>query len=282
MAKQKLPKQAHPYHLVDPSPWPVVVAAAALVIMLGLLRLMHEGAYGLFAAGLGSLLLLLFFWWRDVVKEAEAGYHNKVVDYGLRYGMVLFIMSEVLFFSAWFWAFFDASLFPGGSDNPEMVSRTEVMGGVWPPVEMEGKLFNPWHVPLLNTLILLSSGATVTWAHRCLILNDRKGFLFALAVTIALGAVFTSLQAYEYLESAFGFTEGIYPSVFYMATGFHGAHVIIGTVFLLVCWFRGYLGQFTPTHHFGFEAAAWYWHFVDVVWLFLFSFVYWWGGSGSY
>lgn len=276
------PKQAHPYHLVDPSPWPIITAVSVMVTMFGFLRMMHEGNYDLLVVGLGAVMVTMFFWWRDVVREAESGYHNQIVDYGLRYGMVLFIMSEILFFSAWFWAFFDASLFPGGAANPEMVSRTEVMGGVWPPVDMEGKLFNPWHVPLLNTFVLLSSGATVTWAHRCLILNDRKGFLFALAVTIALGVLFTSLQAYEYLEAAFGFSEGIYPSVFYMTTGFHGAHVIIGTIFLSVCWFRGYLGQFTPTHHFGFEAAAWYWHFVDVVWLFLFSFVYWWGGSGSY
>ena len=274
-------KPSHPYHLVDPSPWPILAAAAALVMMVGLLRLMHEGSHTIFAIGFASVVAVLFFWWRDVIKEAHQGYHNKVVDIGLRYGMVLFIMSEVLFFAAWFWAFFDASLFPGGSANAEMVSRTEVMGGQWPPVDMDGKLFDPWKIPLLNTLVLLSSGVTVTWAHHSLIQNKRSEFLFALGVTIALGMIFTALQAYEYAEAAFGFTDGIYPSVFYMATGFHGAHVIIGTIFLAVCLFRGMGGDFTPKKHFGFEAAAWYWHFVDVVWLFLFTFIYWWGSGNA-
>jgi len=155
------------------------------------------------------------------------------------------------------------------------------MGGVWPPVDMDGKLFNPWKLPLLNTLILLSSGVTVTWAHHAIVNNNRRDFLRGLAATVFLGLLFTGVQGYEYGSAAFGFTEGIYPSVFYMATGFHGAHVIIGTIFLMVCFFRGLGGDFTPKQHFGFEAAAWYWHFVDVVWLFLFTFIYWWGSGNA-
>ncbi len=211
----------------------------------------------------------MFVWWRDVIREAVYGhYHNPVVQIGLRYGMALFIASEVMFFAAFFWAFFSASLFP-----------TDAIGGVWPPKGIHP--FDPFEMPFLNTLILLTSGTTVTWAHHALLEGDRKGLIQGLAVTVFLGLCFTSLQAYEYSHAAFGFTQGIYPSTFFMATGFHGAHVIIGTTFLFVCLFRAIKGHFKPDHHFGFEAAAWYWHFVDVVWLFLFICVYWWGGGSA-
>jgi cytochrome c oxidase subunit 3 len=188
------------------------------------------------------------------------------VQIGLRYGMALFIASEVMFFAAFFWAYFDASLFP-----------KEAIGGVWPPQNI--RPFNPFELPLLNTLILLTSGVTVTWAHHALREGDRNGTLIGLGLTVLLGASFTSVQAYEYSHAAFGFKDGIYPSTFFMATGFHGFHVIIGTIFLTVCFFRALKGHFKPDHHFGFEAAAWYWHFVDVVWLFLFVCIYWWGSS---
>jgi cytochrome c oxidase subunit 3 len=205
-------------------------------------------------------------WWRDVIIEAVyQGYHTPVVQIGLRYGMALFIASEVMFFAAFFWAFFSSSLFP--------------VGGVWPPKGIHP--FNPWEVPFLNTLILLTSGTTVTWAHHALLENDRKGLIQGLGITVLLGIAFTSLQAYEYSHAAFGFKDGIYPSTFFMATGFHGAHVIIGTTFLAVNFFRAIAGQFTPRQHFGFEAAAWYWHFVDVVWLFLFVCIYLWGSGGA-
>ena len=175
--------------------------------------------------------------------------------------MMLFIASEVMFFVAFFWAFFASSLFP--------------VGGVWPP---EGiTTLDPFDLPLINTLVLLLSGSTVTWAHHALIEDDRSDFLLALLLTVLLGIFFTFLQILEYTHAPFGFTDGIYPSVFYMATGFHGFHVFIGTVFLAVCLLRGYFGHFTSKQHFGFEAAAWYWHFVDVVWLFLFICIYMWG-----
>ena len=176
--------------------------------------------------------------------------------------MMLFIASEVMFFVAFFWAFFASALFP--------------VGGVWPPEEII--TFEVFDLPLMNTLVLLLSGCTVTWAHHALLNDNRKDFMIGLFLTIILGLFFTGLQAVEYSHAAFSFTDGIYPSVFFMATGFHGFHVIVGTIFLIVCFFRGYLGHFTPDQHFGFEAAAWYWHFVDVVWLFLFVAIYWWGG----
>ena len=270
----------HSYHLVDPSPWPFAAGVSSLVAAFGFISFMHDEGNSLFYLGAAMLTLTAAAWWRDVIREGEVeGHHTPVVQIGLRYGMALFIASEVMFFVAWFWAFFDVALFPGGAASPELVARQEVLGGVWPPVAMEGKLFDPWGVPFLNTIILLSSGVTVTWAHHALREDNRQRFLLGLALTIILGITFTSLQAHEYGEATFSFTEGIYPSTFFMATGFHGAHVIIGTIFLIVCFLRGLAGHFKPDHHFGFEAAAWYWHFVDVVWLFLFTCVYRWAGT---
>ncbi len=261
--------KGHEYHLVDPSPWPIIGAISAFVLALGFLRFMHFHSTWLLGIGVIMVLYTMFVWWRDVIREATyEGHHTPVVQLGLRYGMLLFIASEVMFFVAWFWAFFNSSLFP-----------TAAAGGVWPP---HGIIpFDPWHLAFLNTLILLTSGTTVTWAHHALQHGDRKGTLQGLVLTVILGIFFTSLQAWEYSHSAFGFTDGIYASTFFMATGFHGAHVIIGTIFLIVTLARAYLGHFKPDHHFGFEAAAWYWHFVDVVWLFLFICIYWWGSYGA-
>jgi cytochrome c oxidase subunit III len=255
----------HPYHMVAPSPWPLVGALGAGTLAAGGVLYMHEITPWLIPVGVGLIALTMFLWWRDVVREATfEGFHTPVVQIGLRYGMALFIASEVMFFAAFFWAFFNASLYP-----------TEATGFQWPPVGIE--VFEPFEVPLLNTVILLLSGCTVTWAHHELRKGNQRGTVLGLAVTVALGILFTSLQAYEYANAAFGFTDGIYPSTFFMATGFHGFHVIIGTIFLTVCLFRAARGDFKPDHHFGFEAAAWYWHFVDVVWLFLFTTVYLWG-----
>jgi cytochrome c oxidase subunit 3 len=274
-------KPNHPYHLVDPSPWPVVGAIAAGLFTVGMVLYMHDLAVFGHKFGLGSIvpgvlgiLATMYFWWRDVVKEGEfQGHHSPVVQIGLRYGMALFIASEVMFFSAFFWAFFDFSIFP-----------REASGGVWPPTApLHIVPLDPYAIPLLNTLILLTSGCTVTWAHHALKHNDRNGLIQGLALTVLLGILFTSFQAYEYMHAPFGFKDGIYTSTFFMATGFHGFHVLVGTIFLIVCLGRAIKGHFKPDHHFGFEAAAWYWHFVDVVWLFLFSFVYIWGsGPGPY
>jgi cytochrome c oxidase subunit 3 len=271
----------HDYHLVDPSPWPFIGAFAALVLTIGTVVWMHGGTPLIAVAGAIGIVYVMISWWRDVINEAEhLGHHTKVVQLHLRYGMILFIASEVMFFVAWFWAFFDAALYP---DDPAQYMREELTGGHWPPQPTEdGRFrgtFDPWHLPLLNTLILLTSGTTVTWAHHALLENDRKGLIQGLWLTVILGFAFTCVQAYEYLHAGFTFGGHIYGSTFFMATGFHGAHVIIGTIFLAVCLVRAYLGHFTPNHHFGFEAAAWYWHFVDVVWLFLFVFIYVWAAG---
>jgi cytochrome c oxidase subunit 3 len=266
----------HPYHLVNPSPWPIVGATAAFALALGAIAAMHGASYWWIAPGLLGVFYTMLVWWRDVVREAESGDHTPVVQIGLRYGMILFIASEVMFFVAWFWAFFDASLFPAA---PEQVLRAEFTGGQWPPEGVE--VFDPWHFPLLNTLILLTSGTTVTWAHHALLHNDRRGLVWGLVLTIVLGLIFTSVQIYEYTHAAFSFGGSIYGATFFMATGFHGFHVIVGTIFLIVCLIRAVNGQFTPKQHFGFEAAAWYWHFVDVVWLFLFFSIYIWGSWGA-
>jgi len=274
---------SHDYHLVDPSPWPIVGTIAGSLGFFGLLVYMHPSFFGeeleetliatgpwLFAPGVGLLFVTVWYWWRDVIQEAEHdGYHKPIVQLGMRYGMALFICSEVMFFAAFFWAFFNSSLAP--KEMPY-----DVPGGVWPP---EGVVtFNAFELPFLNTLILLLSGVTVTWAHHALIAGNRKNLILGLGITIALGIAFTTLQAVEFAHAGFTFSGGIYGSTFFMATGFHGFHVIVGTIFLTVCFFRARAEHFKPDHHFGFEAAAWYWHFVDVVWLFLFICVYWWGG----
>lgn len=266
----------HDYHLVDPSPWPAVGAVSAFALALAGIGFMHGMSAWWMGIGLIGVAYTMVAWWADVIKEAQHGDHTPVVQLHLRYGMILFIASEVMFFVAWFWAFFDASLM--ASDQVQF-DRYSFTGGHWPPEGVE--VFDPWHLPLLNTLILLTSGTTITWAHHALLENDRQGLIWGLALTVILGVFFTMLQVYEYAHAPFSFGGSIYGATFFMATGFHGFHVIVGTIFLIVCLVRAYLGHFTPKEHFGFEAAAWYWHFVDVVWLFLFFCIYIWGGWGA-
>ncbi|HUZ62098.1 MAG TPA: cytochrome c oxidase subunit 3 [Acetobacteraceae bacterium] len=259
-----------PYHLVNPSPWPLLGSLAGGVTVLGIIFVAHFGNYDLLGLGIVLVLGTMFLWWRDVLRESRtAGVHTPVVRLGLRYGMMLFITSEVMFFVAFFWAYFNFALFPyhvAGAVHP-----------MWPPQGVH--TFDPFGLPFLNTMILLLSGTTITWAHHGLIEGDRKALTWGLALTVLLGMSFTMGQAFEYSHAPFAFTGGVFPSVFFLATGFHGFHVIVGTCFLIVCFFRALLGQFTVQRHFGFEAAAWYWHFVDVVWLFLFTVVYLWGAS---
>ena len=261
----------HPYHLVDPSPWPLLSAFAGGALVSGIIVMAHGGGSWLLALGAVAILACMFFWWRDVLKESRTpGLHTAVVRLGLRYGMILFIASEVMFFVAFFWAYFHFALYP------DHVSGAAT--AIWPPAGIH--TFDPFHLPFLNTMILLLSGCTVTWAHHALLHNDRRGLVTGLALTVGLGMIFTALQAWEYAEAPFAFNGGgVYPSTFFLATGFHGFHVIVGTIFLAVCLFRAMRGGFTPERHFGFEAAAWYWHFVDVVWLFLFVSIYWWGAG---
>ena len=279
----------HDYHLVDPSPWPIVGSIAAFMAAVGAIAYFQtlKGApplFGIFsewylmAGGLALLAYTFVAWWRDVVNESVVkGDHTPVVKLHLRYGMILFIASEVMFFVAWFWAYFNSALFP-----------TDVNLAAWPPVTITKPnvaepitiaTFDPWTLPLLNTLILLTSGTTVTWAHHAVQTGNQRGAVNGLGLTIILGLLFTCVQAYEYMHASFPFSGNIYGATFFMATGFHGFHVIVGTIFLIVCWFRARAGHFTPERHFGFEAAAWYWHFVDVVWLFLFASIYVWGAG---
>jgi cytochrome c oxidase subunit 3 len=282
----------HDYHLVNPSPWPLVGSISATVMAMGGVAWMkglfglEEGTWWLFAAGLAGVLYTMFGWWSDVVKEAKHGDHTPVVSIGLRYGMIMFIASEVMFFVAWFWIFFEMALFHEHR-TLSAIEEVRTAWATWPPHGVE--TVTAWNLPLINTLLLLLSGTTVTWAHHALQQGDRNGTKIGLLLTIVLGALFTGVQAYEYahiLEHKYFFSEeaanaGLYGSSFFMATGFHGFHVLIGTIFLTVCLIRLLRGDFTPKQHFGFEAAAWYWHFVDVVWLFLFAAVYVWGSHGA-
>jgi len=259
--------QSHPFHLVDFSPWPIFGSLAAFTSTLGGVMYIHAYTGGGFIVSFGLIILIytFFVWWRDVIREATfEGHHTLAVQNGLRYGIILFIVSEVIFFFAFFWAFFHSSLAP-----------TVELGAVWPPHGIQ--VLNPWEVPFLNTVILLSSGAAVTWAHHGLLAGKPKTTSVALVVTIILAIIFTAFQVIEYLEAPFTISDGIYGTTFFLATGFHGFHVFVGTCFLTVCLLRHRAYHFSKNHHFGFEAAAWYWHFVDVVWLFLFVTIYWWG-----
>nr|YP_009995329.1 cytochrome c oxidase subunit III [Ochthebius capicola]QNP09732.1 cytochrome c oxidase subunit 3 [Ochthebius capicola] len=255
----------HPFHLVDVSPWPLTGALAAMITMIGIIKWFHFYNNNLFLLGMFITMLIMYQWWRDVSREGTyQGIHTYNVTMGLRWGMILFITSEVFFFLSFFWGFFHSSLAPSIE-----------IGMMWPPKGI--MTFNPIQIPLLNTLILLTSGLTVTWAHHSLMENNFNQAKQGLLLTVILGIYFTMLQAYEYMEASFTISDAIYGSSFFMATGFHGFHVIIGTTFLAICYFRHLNNHFSSIHHFGFEAAAWYWHFVDVVWLFLYISIYWWG-----
>jgi len=260
-------KVYHTFHIVTPSPWPLVTSIGSLGLTIGAVLSFHGFQRGTSVLLLGAAVVILTcaFWWRDVCREGYLlGDHTLAVQANLKLGMLLFIVSEVMFFSSFFWAFFHSSLAP-----------TLEIGGVWPPVGIN--VFDTWRVPFLNTLILLLSGATLTWCHQAIHLDDFVGVLVSGFITLCLAILFTQLQHCEYVESTFTIYDGIYGSTFFMATGFHGFHVIIGTIFIFVSLARFYNLQFSRTHNIGFESSVWYWHFVDVVWLFLFISIYWWG-----
>ena len=260
----------HDYHILNPSIWPLLGSIFGFIMLFGAVLFFHDSGPWVLIAGFVGVLYVMYGWWSETVDENHAGDHTPVVLIGLRYGFILFIMSEIMFFAAWFWSFFKHAMYPMGEMSP-------IQDSVWPPVGIE--TFDPWHLPLINTLILLCSGAAATWAHHALVHDEnREDMKLGLIVAIALGAVFTVFQAYEYSHAAFGFSGNIYGANFFMATGFHGFHVIVGTIFLFICLMRVLRGHFSAQSHLGFEAAAWYWHFVDVVWLFLFAAVYVWGG----
>nr|YP_009924923.1 cytochrome c oxidase subunit III [Osmylus fulvicephalus]QNH69895.1 cytochrome c oxidase subunit III [Osmylus fulvicephalus] len=255
----------HPFHLVDYSPWPLTGALGAFFTVSGLIMWFHQYNCTLLILGNIITILTMYQWWRDVIRESTyQGLHTIKVALGMRWGMILFIISEVFFFISFFWAFFHSSLAP-----------TIELGAIWPPIGIHP--FDPMQIPLLNTAILLSSGITITWAHHALMNNNYTQTIQGLFFTVILGVYFSILQGYEYMEATFTISDSIYGSTFFMATGFHGLHVLIGTTFLFICLIRQIKFHFSSLHHFGFEAAAWYWHFVDVVWLFLYISIYWWG-----
>jgi len=262
--KEKETLNKHPYHIVDVSPWPITGATGGLLLLAGLTGAIHNYDTLLWLLGLILVLLTIRQWWRDVSREATfQGKHTLKVESGLRLGILLFIIREVCLFLAFFWSFFHSSLRP-----------TVEVGSTWPPVWVE--TLDPFAVPLLNTTLLLSSGASITWAHIALLRGKWFEARIRLSLTVALGAFFTVLQTAEYFYSPFSISDSVYGSTFYLATGFHGLHVIIGTLFIGVILYRHNMKHFSEAHHFGFERRAWYWHFVDVVWLFLFLCVYWW------
>nr|SSD62305.1 cytochrome c oxidase subunit III [Battus belus] len=255
----------HPFHLVNFSPWPITGSIGVMTLVTGMIKWFHNFNFNLMILGYLIILLTMYQWWRDICREGTfQGNHTMFVSKGLRWGMILFIISEVFFFISFFWAFFHSSLSP----NIEI-------GVMWPPLNIV--TFNPFQIPLLNTIILITSGITVTWAHHSIMENNFSQMTQGLFITIMLGIYFSILQAYEYFEASFSIADSIYGTTFFMATGFHGIHVIIGTIFLTICLIRHLNFHFSKNHHFGFEAAAWYWHFVDVVWLFLYVSIYWWG-----
>nr|ARH54951.1 cytochrome c oxidase subunit 3 [Coleoptera sp. 4 AH-2016] len=255
----------HPFHLVDYSPWPILSSMSLFSFLMGMIKWFNMYEISLLTFSFFTNLLIMYQWWRDINRESTfQGKHTMKVALGLRLGMMLFITSEVFFFVAFFWAFFHMSLSPSIE-----------LGMNWPPKGI--KPFNPLEIPLLNTMILLSSGITVTWSHHSLMDNNYNESMKSLILTVILGFYFTILQIYEYNEAPFTIADSVYSSTFFMTTGLHGFHVIIGSMFLFICLIRMYYNHFSSIHHFGFEAATWYWHFVDVIWLFLYISIYWWG-----
>nr|QXP43568.1 cytochrome c oxidase subunit 3 [Xenopsylla cheopis] len=255
----------HPFHLVNESPWPLTGALGGMNLTLGMIMWFHQYKLLLMMISIIIMLLTMYQWWRDIIRESSfQGMHSMLVNKGLRMGMILFIVSEILFFFSFFWSFFHSSLSPSIE-----------IGMIWPPLNLQP--FNPFQIPLLNTTILLSSGITITWTHHSILNANHYESLQSLFITIILGIYFSFLQGFEYMEASFTFSDSIYGSTFFLATGFHGIHVLIGTMFLMICLIRMNNYQFNTSHHFGFEAAAWYWHFVDIVWLFLYISIYWWG-----
>nr|ASY98605.1 cytochrome c oxidase subunit III [Haania vitalisi] len=255
----------HPFHLVTYSPWPIMAALSIMFTMVSFVKFSYEFNYMYMLMMFITLLIITIQWWRDVVREStHQGFHTKKVMIGLRWGMILFIISELFFFISFFWTFYHSSLSP-----------TIELGNLWPPMSISP--FNALQIPLLNTTILLSSGMSITWCHHSLLYNNFNQTKQSMIITIMLGVYFTILQLYEYMEAPFTISDSIFGSIFFVATGFHGIHVIIGSTFLMVSLLRIISLHFTSNHHFGFEAAAWYWHFVDIIWLYLFISIYWWG-----
>ena len=260
-------KEQHPFHLVSPSPWPILTSISLLSLTTSAALSMHmfNNISTIFFTSLFLVAYSMTLWFRDVITEGTyQGHHTLAVQKGINIGVILFIVSEILFFLSIFWAFFHSAL------NPDVE-----IGSQWPPLGIQA--INPFELPLLNTIILLSSGVTVTYAHHSLIEGNRRGTLYGLVYTIVLAVIFTLCQAIEYSVSSFTISDGIFGTCFYFGTGFHGLHVIIGTIFLSVGLWRVLAYHLTDNHHLGLEAGILYWHFVDIVWLFLYISINYWG-----
>uniref|UniRef100_A0A343VVJ1 Cytochrome c oxidase subunit 3 n=1 Tax=Bothromesostoma personatum TaxID=27905 RepID=A0A343VVJ1_9PLAT len=254
-----------PFHNVEKSPWPIFVSFILFGFLLNTVFFFHNlVSSSIIFIFLFLLIISLYFWWKDVINESNLGFHNYFIINNFYVGMLIMISSEIFFFLSFFWAFFHNCWFPGVD-----------LGSIWPPAGLEFLVVDSFSVPFLNTIILLSSGISVTWAHYSLIAGNSNNLLISLVLTVLLGLLFLSLQIFEYSSCQFSFNSLVFGSCFYMLTGFHGAHVIVGTIFLFICLLRAILFHLNSNHHVGFELAIWYWHFVDVVWLFLFIFVYW-------
>ena len=282
--------QTDKYYLPQPSLWPIIGSSARLLMAVGGVMTMREIDHGgwVLLAGTAILLFMMFGWFGEVIRDSEAGRYNKQVDSSYRWSMSWFIFSEVMFFAAFFGALFYARVLsvPWLGEGDTMQQLWPAFQSAWPTagpgLTADGFRFTPmgaWGIPAINTLLLLSSGVTVTWAHWGLKKNNRTQLISGLAMTVALGATFLGLQVYEYhhayTELGLTLGAGVYGATFFMLTGFHGFHVLVGTTMLLVMLLRSIAGHFTPGHHFAFEAVSWYWHFVDVVWVLLFILVYW-------
>jgi cytochrome c oxidase subunit 3 len=257
----------HPFHIVDPSPWPIFSSLFAFSTAFGCALYFHgyEPGYRLISLGFIALIFAVSLWWRDVIREATfEGHHTLKVQHGLRWGIGLFIVSEAILFFAFFWAFFHSSL------NP-----TPAIGCVWPPVGITP--IRPYGIPLFNTFLLLLSGFTITWSHLALKAGGKKQSLIPLRITISIACFFLSLQVFEYYTASFSISDSVYGSTFYITTGLHGLHVLVGTIFLIVCILRLIHNHFARDQHLGFEFAIWYWHFVDVVWILVYLSIYAWG-----
>nr|YP_010939196.1 cytochrome c oxidase subunit III [Pseudoligosita yasumatsui]WLF85670.1 cytochrome c oxidase subunit 3 [Pseudoligosita yasumatsui] len=257
-------KLFQPFHLVTFSPWPLLLSFSILMMMFSMINIFYYFEFKLMLFSLMCMLICMYQWWRDVVRESTyQGFHTDKVLLGIKFGMILFIISELFFFFSIFWGYFHMFLSPSIE-----------IGCIWPPKNILG--FNYLMIPLLNTIILLSSGVSVTLCHYSLIISNKKMSLVSMLITVMLGLIFTLFQYLEYKESTFSISDSVYGSLFFMSTGFHGLHVLIGSIFLLLNFFRIMLNNYSSIHHFGFEAAVWYWHFVDLVWLFLYLLIYYW------
>lgn len=265
-------KQRHFFHILLPSMLPFIMAFNLFCLLLSTVFFMHGykiEEYVLIT--LINLIYILMIWVWEIIKEGTyEGMHTKVVQKNLKFGFILFIITEIMFFFGFFWAFFHSSLSPGIE-----------IGCVWPAVSIEP--INPWKLPLLNTCLLLLSGIFITICHMYIKIGDNSGKIYENYIyTLLCGLIFTLIQIYEYIKASFTIADGIYGSIFYILTGFHGLHVLIGSFFIIICFVRTIIGHFNKDHHVGFECAAWYWHFVDVVWLFLYMWIYIWGSWSYY